>query len=147
MQLLLRQNVKHLGKRGDIVNVATGYGRNYLLPWGLAVSVDPANLREIEEERQRIDVIEDKRRSSLMEIVEGIGKISVTIQTRANEEGHLFGSVGAPEIVAALKEENFDIDPEMITLEKPIKELGVFEIDIRLDPEVAGKVKVWVVGE
>ena len=147
MQLLLRQDVKDLGQRGDVVEVAVGYGRNFLIPRGLAVEVNPANVQQLEAERKRLTAMEEKRRASLREVVDGLAKVSVTIQARANEEGHLFGSVGAAEVAAALAEENFEVSPTDIALEKPIKELGVFEVDIRLDPEVTATVKVWVVGE
>lgn len=147
MQILLRQDVRDLGKRGEVVEVTAGYGRNYLVPRGMAVAVNPANVRLLAEERRRLEVAEAKRRASLTEVAEALRKTSVTIQTRANEEGHLFGSVGPAEVSAALKEEEFDIDPTMVVLEKPIKELGVFEVAIRLDPEVSSALKVWVVGE
>jgi large subunit ribosomal protein L9 len=147
MQLLLKKDVKHLGKRGQVVNVATGYGRNFLLPRGVAVPVNPDNMKMIEAERKRSDAAEAKRRAGLVEIAEAVGKLSITIQARANEEGHLFGSVGPDEIAAAVKDEGFEVHAGMIALEKPVKELGVFEVDIRLDPEVVSRVKVWVVGE
>ena len=147
MQLMLRQNVKNLGKRGDVVKVTTGYGRNYLVPRGMAVPVNPDNVSEVEEEQKRIQVVEDRRLASLTEIAEALGKTSVTIQARANEEGHLFGSVGETEIAAVLVEDKFDVESRMVVLEKHIKELGVFEVEIRLDPAVSAKVKVWVVGE
>ncbi|HUV38787.1 MAG TPA: 50S ribosomal protein L9 [Planctomycetota bacterium] len=147
MQLLLRQDVKQLGKRGQVVNVTTGYGRNYLLPRGMAVTVNPANVRQIEQERRRLDAAEQKRRETLSGTAAGLGKVSVTLQARANEEGHLFGSVGSAEIVAALRDEGFSVTSDMIVLEKPVKELGVFEVEVRLDPEISATVKVWVVGE
>lgn len=147
MQLLLKQDVGDLGKRGDVVEVATGYGRNYLVPRGIAVAVNPENVRQLKEERRRLAVVEAKRKVSLAEVAESLAKASVTIQARANEEGHLFGSVGPAEIIASLKEEGFDVTEPMVVLEKPIKELGVFEVRIRLDPEVSVTVKVWVVGE
>jgi len=148
MQLLLRQDVRDLGKRGEVVRVADGYGRNYLLPRGMAVEVNPANVRQLERERKELEATEAKRRASLEEFAGTLGKVSVTIQARANEEGHLFGSVGAAEIAAAVKEEeNIDVGPEKIVLEKPIKELGVFEVTVHLDPTVSCTLKVWVVGE
>ena len=147
MQLLLKQDVRDLGKRGDVVEVATGYGRNFLIPRGIAVVVNPENVRQLAEERRRLEAVEARRRASLAEIAQTLAKASVTIQARANEEGHLFGSVGAPEIVTALREEGFEVEPAMVVLEKPIKELGVFEVEMRLDPEVSSAVKVWVVGE
>lgn len=146
MRLLLKQDVRDLGKRGEMVDVATGYGRNYLLPRDMAVAVSPTNVRQIEEERKRLHVMEEKRRASMAEVTEVLGKLSVTIQARANEEGHLFGSVGPAEVAAAICEEDFDVRPAMIILEKPIKELGVFEVEVRPDPDVSALVKVWVVG-
>jgi large subunit ribosomal protein L9 len=147
MQVLLRQDVRDLGKRGEVVDVADGYGRNYLLPRAMAVAVNPANVRQVEEERRRLEAAEAKRRASLAEVAEALKRVSVTIQARANEEGQLFGSVGVSELVAALKEEGFDLDPTAVMLEKPIKQLGVYEVGMRLDPETSSVVKVWVVGE
>ena len=147
MQLLLKQDVRDLGKRGDVVEVAPGYGRNFLVPRGIAVAVNPENVRLLAVEHRRLEAVEAKRRASLGEVAQTLAKTSVTIQARANEEGHLFGSVGAAEIVAALKEEGFEAAPDMVVLEKPIKELGVFEVEMRLDPEISSVVKVWVVGE
>jgi large subunit ribosomal protein L9 len=147
MQVLLTQDVHSLGKRGEVVDVKDGYGRNYLVPRQLAVPVNSGNVRQVEEERKRLAAVEAKRRASLAELAEALRKVSVTIQSRANEEGHLFGSVGPEEIAAALKEENFDISPSMIELEKPVKQLGVFEVSVRLESDVSSLVKVWVVGE
>jgi large subunit ribosomal protein L9 len=147
MQLLLRQDVANLGKRGDVVSVKEGYGRNFLLPRGFAVVVNPGNVKQLAEERRRITVAETKRLATLSQQAEALGKVSLTIQAKANEENKLFGSVGPAEIVAALKAENFEIDPSTIALDKPVKELGVFEVKIQLAPDVAATVKVWVVGE
>ena len=147
MQLLLRQDVQSLGKRGEVVDVAEGFGRNYLVPRGMAVAVNPANVRQLEDERKRLEAAETKRLASLAQVVEALGKVSITIQAKANEENKLFGSVGPAEIVAALKEENFQVDPSMVLLDKPVKELGVFEVKIQLAPEISSVIKVWVVGE
>jgi large subunit ribosomal protein L9 len=129
------------------VDVKDGYGCNFLVPRRMAVPVNPGNVRQVEEERRRLAAVDAKRRASLAELAEVLGKVSLTIQARANEEGHLFGSVGPEEVAAALKEENFDISPSMIALEKPVKQLGVFEVPIRLDSDLSSVVKVWVVGE
>ncbi len=147
MQLLLRQDVEKLGKRGDVVNVAVGYGRNYLLPRGMAVAVKAGNVKQIEEERRRLTVAEAKRRETLTQTAEALGKLSLTLQAKANEENKLFGSVGAAEVVAALRAENFAVEPSMIVLEKPIKELGVSEVKVQLAPDIAAVGKLWVVGE
>ncbi len=147
MQLLLTQDVKDLGKRGEVVNVKAGYGRNFLLPRGIAVAVNPSNLKQIEQERKRLAVQDQKRLATLSQQAEALGKLSLTIQAKANEENKLFGSVGPAEIVAALKAENFGIEPSMIVLEKPIKDLGVTEVKVQLAPDIAAVVKVWIVGE
>jgi len=147
MQLLLRQDVQDLGKRGEVVNVADGYARNFLLPRGMAMSVSPANMRLLEAERKRLEIAETRRLASLATLAEALGKVSLTITARANEENKLFGSVGPAEICVALKEENFDVEPSMVILDKPVKELGVYEVKIQMTPEVAAVVKVWVVGE
>ena len=147
MELLLKQDVRDLGKRGDVVEVAPGYGRNFLVPRGLAVAVSPENVRLLAVERRRHEAAQAERRASLTEVAQTLAKTSVTIQARANEEGHLFGSVGAAEIAAALKEEGFQAEPSMVVLEKPIKELGVFEVQMQLGADISGVVKVWVVGE
>ena len=147
MQLLLRQEVENLGKRGDVVNVSEGYGRNFLLPRGFAVAVKAGNVKQLEQERHRLVVEEKKRRESLAATAEALGKVSLTIQAKANEEQKLFGSVGPAEIVAALKDENIAIDPSMVVMDKPIKELGVSEVTVQLSPDVSAVVKLWVVGE
>ena len=147
MQLLLKQDVRRLGRRGEVVNVTPGYGRNYLVPQGLAVEVNPTNVEQIEGERRRMKAVEDKLHADMVQKAEGIKKLSLTITARANEEGHLFGSVGVDDILVVLKEEGFDVAPVAIQLEKPIKELGVIDVPFRLHPDVAGTVKVWVVGE
>ncbi len=147
MQLLLRQDVENLGKRGDVVNVAVGYGRNFLLPRGMAVAVKAGNVKQIEEERRRLAVAEAKRRETLTQTAEALGKLSLTLQAKANEENKLFGSVGAAEVAVALRAENFEVEPSMIVLEKPIKELGVSEVKVQLAPDITAVVKLWVVGE
>ncbi len=147
MELLLRQNVEKLGKRGEVVNVSEGYGRNYLLPRGMAVAVKAGNVKQIEEERRRLAVAEAKHHETLKQTAEALGKLSLTIQAKANEENKLFGSVGAAELVKALKDENFTVEPSMIVLEKPIKDLGVTEVTVQLAPDISAVLKVWVVGE
>jgi large subunit ribosomal protein L9 len=147
MQVLLKKDVRDLGKRGEVVEVAVGYGRNYLLPQGIAIEVDRENQKQIEEERKRMAATEARRKATLKEQAEALSKVSITISAKANEEQHLFGSIGPAEIVAALKEEGFDVPPTAVVLDKVIKELGVTEVNVKLDPEVQCVVKVWVVGE
>ena len=147
MEVLLRADVPKLGKRGEVVKVATGYARNYLLPQKLALSVTPANVQLLERERKKSELLETERVAKLEQLAASLGESSVTLTVRANEEGHLFGSVGAESIAEALKAKGFAIGPEMIDLAEHIKELGVYELTVKLDPKVSGKIKVWVVGE
>lgn len=145
MQLLLKQTVNNLGRLGDVVTVKDGYARNFLLPLGYAVPITAANKQEIERAREMAMAEERARLDSLKGLVSQLAETSVTIEGRANEEGHLFGSVTAAQIAESLREKGFAIDPKAVRLEAPLKEIGVFDVDIHLHAEVEAKVKVWVV--
>src|SRR6476646_55784 len=122
MQLVLTEDVMHLGKQGDLVEVKSGYGRNFLLPNGLATIPSEHNLRLIERYKKRVQQAREAKVADLKVMAEQIQRLPpVTIESQANEEGHLYGSVGAPEISKALKTQNFKVDPEMVRLEGPIK--------------------------
>lgn len=145
MDLLLRQNIESLGRVGDVVKVKSGYARNYLLPRGLAIPVTKANLAEIEVARKKALAEEQARIGTLKELVGKLVETSVTIEGRANEEGHLFGSVNAAQIAEALRAKGFAIDEKQVRLEHPLKEIGVFDVKLHLHQEVDATVKVWVV--
>jgi large subunit ribosomal protein L9 len=145
MQLLLKHNVENLGRIGDLVKVRDGYARNFLLPRGLAMIVNRGSLAEIERLRARARTEELERVKSLKEHATSLGETSVTIEGRANQEGHLFGSVNAAQIAQALRAKGFKVDERQVRLEHPLKEIGVFDVPIHLHAEVAATVKVWVV--
>lgn len=145
MQLVLTEDVTHLGKQGDLVEVKLGYGRNYLLPNGLATIPSEHNLRLLERYKQRVTQMREARMADLRVMAEQIQRVTVTIEANANEEGHLYGSVGAPEIAAALRKHNLNIDEEMVRLEGPIKECALFAVKIHLGFESETEVKVLVV--
>lgn len=145
MDLLLRQNIESLGRVGDVVKVKSGYARNYLLPRGLAIPVTKANLAEIEVARKKALAEEQARIGTLKELVGKLVETSVTIEGRANEEGHLFGSVNAAQIADALRAKGFAIDEKQVRLDHPLKEIGVFDVKLHLHQEVDATVKVWVV--
>jgi len=145
MELLLRKSVESLGRIGDVVNVKAGYARNYLMPFGLAVPVTKANRDEIEKARAQALAEEHARVDSLKELATKLQETSVTIEGRANEEGHLFGSVTGVQIAAALREKGFAIEPKMVRLDNPLKEIGVFDVELHLHADVETKTKVWVV--
>jgi len=145
MDLLLRQNIDSLGRVGDVVKVKPGYARNYLLPRGLAIPVTKANLAEIEVARKKALAEELARVGTLRELVVKLAETSVTIEGRANEEGHLFGSVNAAQIAASLRDKGFPIEEKQVRLEHQLKEIGVFDVKLHLHQDVDATVKVWVV--
>jgi large subunit ribosomal protein L9 len=145
VQLLLIQSVDHLGKQGDVVSVKRGYALNYLLPQGLATIATNHHKRMVEKHRARLMEIEKARLASLRQLSEAIAKQSVTIEANANEEGHLYGSVNANDIAAALKGAGFHITTDQVRLEGPLKELGLYTVKIHLHAEIDAELKVWVV--
>ncbi|MGE3174373.1 MAG: 50S ribosomal protein L9 [Planctomycetota bacterium] len=145
MELLLKHSVEHLGRVGDVVKVKSGYARNYLLPRGLAVMVTKANVAEIERARVQALQEEQARIGSLKELAQKLAETSVTIEGRANEEGHLFGSVTGAQIAAALREKGLPIEERQIRLDNPLKEIGVVDVAVHLHQDVESTIKVWVV--
>ena len=145
IELLLIQSVDQLGKQGDVVEVKPGYAKNYLLPQGLATFATEHHKRMVDKHRARLRSIEEQRLVGLRTTAEEMGKQSVTIEANANDEGHLYGSVGAPEIVAALKRSEITITEDQVRLEGPLKELGLYTVKIHVGHEIEGELKVWVV--
>ena len=145
MKLLLQRNIEKLGNIGDIVEVAAGYGRNYLLPQGLAVEVTADNVNRFEGMRRRLIALEQETKEKFEVLAKEIEKASCTVVTNASEEGHLYGSVSARDIAAQFAAEDIEIEPKSILLAEPIKELGIYMVRIRLHPDVECEAKVWVV--
>jgi large subunit ribosomal protein L9 len=145
VELLLVQSVEHLGVQGDVVQVRPGYATNYLIPQGLATLATDHHKRMVEKHRAQLEAIEKARLSSLRNLAIELGKQSITIEANANDEGHLYGSVGADEVANALKRNNFHIAADQVRLKGPLKELGLYTIDIHLGHEIEAEVKVWVV--
>jgi large subunit ribosomal protein L9 len=145
VELLLIQSVEHLGKQGDVVEVKLGYAMNYLLPQGLATIATDHHKRMVDKHRAKLEAIEKARVASLHALAADLGKQSITIEANANDEGHLYGSVGAAEVANALKRNNFHIAADQVRLKGPLKELGLYTIAIHLGNEVEAEVKVWVV--
>ncbi len=145
IELLLIQSVENLGKQGEVVEVKNGYALNYLIPEGLATIATDHHKRMVEKHKAKLHEIELQRQAELRKQATEISKQSVTIEAKATEEGHLYGSVGAPEIVAALKKNNVSLSTDQIKLEGVLKELGLYTVKIRFSSEVEGELKVWVV--
>ncbi len=145
MKLLLQRNIEKLGNIGDIVEVPPGYGRNYLLPKGLAVEVTADNINRFEGMKRRLIAIEQETKEKFELLAKEIEGASCTVVTNASEEGHLYGSVTARDIAAQFVAEDIEVEPKAIVLPEPIKELGIYMVNIRLHPEVECEAKVWVV--
>tara|TARA_R110002049_G_scaffold47902_3_gene138510 strand:- start:27480 stop:28028 length:549 start_codon:yes stop_codon:yes gene_type:complete len=145
VQLLLIHNVEHLGKQGDIVEVKNGYAMNYLLPQGLATVASEHHRRMVEKHREKLRAMELEKLKSYRELADELAAQSITIEANANDEGHLYGSVGPHEIVDALKQAGFSLAQDQIRLEGPLKELGLYTVKVHLHSEVDASLKVWVV--
>ncbi len=145
MQLLLTSKVTDLGQQGDLVRVRPGYARNYLLPQGLATFATPHNLRIVEKHRERLRQLEEAKKAELRNLAAQIGKMSITIEANANAEGHLYGSVNSDQIAEAMRTDNLQITSEMVRIEGPLKELGLYSIKIHLGHDIETEVKLWVV--
>ncbi len=145
IELLLIQAVEHLGQQGDVVVVRPGFAMNYLLPQGLATVASDHHKRMVEKHRAALDKIEKARLAGLRALAEELGRQSITIEANANDEGHLYGSVGAVEIVNALKRNKIAIAQDQVRLQGPLKELGLYTVKIHVAHEIEGDLKVWVV--
>ena len=145
VQLLLIQSVDHLGKQGEVVTVKRGYAMNYLLPQGLATMASDHHKRMVEKHKARLQEIHNKRMASFRTVADEIGKQSITIEANANDEGHLYGSVGPTEIINALKKQDHTITADQVRLKGPLKELGLYTVKIHLGHEIESDLKVWVV--
>lgn len=145
MQVLLTHVVPHFGNPGELIKVRPGFARNYLLPQGLATFATPHNLRIVEKHRERLVKLEQAKRADLLGLAQQIMQRSITIEANANAEGHLYGSVNADQISAALKADNFPIEIENVRIEGPLRELGLYTIKLHLGQDVDTEVKLWVV--
>lgn len=145
MKLLLIEDVESLGKQGEVVEVKPGYGRNFLIPQGLATFVSPETMLRIEKHKAKVEAIRLAKLADLKVLARKLEKVSITIEANATEEGHLYGSVTAVDISKALKAESFEVDEENVRLEGPLKELGLYQVSVHLAEEVDTEVKVWVV--
>ena len=147
MEVILREDIEKLGSRGQIVKVAAGYARNYLLPQKLAVAATAANKKIIEQERQAHLRREAKEKSSAEDLSRMMTGVAVTIAQKAGELEQLFGSVTSKDIAEALERQGYTIDRRKIHLEEPIKQLGEFKVPIRLHREVTIEITVRVIPE
>ena len=147
MEVILREHVDNLGRRGEIVKVADGYARNYLLPRKLALLATEGNKKQIERERVKFDAKELEEKKVADAVADRLKAVEISIARKVGETEALYGSVTTADIAEALHAKGFDIDRRKVQLHEPIKKLGEFEIPVRLHREVTVNVKVRVVPE
>jgi large subunit ribosomal protein L9 len=147
MKLILREDVENLGRGGDVVDVKPGYGRNFLLPRGLAVNANPKNLREIEHQKSVASAKAAKLKASATAVAKRLSETPVTLKRKVGDQEKLFGSVTALDIAEALAARGLQIDRRSIELAEPIKTIGEFEVSVKLHHDIVGKAKVKVEAE
>ena len=147
MEVILRQHVDNLGRRGDVVKVADGYARNFLLPRKLALVVTDGNKKQIERERSKLDALEAEEQKVAEAIATRLAGVEVEVARKVGETEALYGSVTTADVAAALHAKGFDIDRRKVQLLEPIKKLGEYDVPVKLHREVVARVKVKVVAE
>ncbi len=145
MRVILKQDVENLGSKGDIVDVAPGFGRNYLIPKTLAIEVTSSNMKMIEIERQALKKKLEKERQSFEGLIQNLNQIALSFKRKAGEKDMIFGSVSSSDIKDALHELGFEIDKKKILLEEPIKRLGNYSVPIKIFQEDKAEIKVEVI--
>ncbi len=145
MDVILRAAIDQLGEPGEIVKVSPGYGRNFLLPRGLAYEAPAGNRKRIEQERARLEAAEATRKAAASEIATKLEQVQLTFAARVGDEGKLFGSITATDIAHQLEAQGFHVEKRMIELHEPIKALGVYKVPVRLHAGVHPEIKVWVI--
>jgi large subunit ribosomal protein L9 len=147
MKLILREDVENLGHGGDLVEVKPGYGRNYLLPRGLAVAANTKNVRALDHQKQVAAAKAAKLKASAQAVAKRLAETPITLKRKVGEQDKLYGSVTALDVAEALTARGLEIDRRSIDLSEPIKSVGEFEVPVKLHHEVVGKVKVTVQAE
>ena len=145
MEVILREDIERLGSRGDVVKVAPGYARNFLLPKKLAVAATESNKKIVEQERQAHLRRESKVQGDAQELAKLMAAVEITIAQKAGENDHLFGSVTSADLAAALEKQGYTIDRKKIQLDDPIKTLGDFKVAVKLHRNVSIDIPVHVV--
>ena len=147
MKVILKQDVEKVGRRGDVVNVAPGFGRNFLIPRKMAIVVTPTNMKMIEIERQALKKKADAERQSFQTLVQKLNQVVLTFTRRAGEKDVIFGSVSAGDVKEALDGLGFEVDKKKILLDEPIKRLGNFAVPVKVSHDDRAEVKVVVARE
>jgi large subunit ribosomal protein L9 len=147
MKVILKEDIKHVGKMGQIVDVADGYARNYLIPKGLVTEASTKNIKFLEHEKRIIQEKSKKIRNSVQDLASRISSLTISIKAKAGEEGKLFGSITTMDVAEALQKEGVEIDKKKISFEEPIKRLGSYTVNIKLHPDVSAPLNIQIVEE
>ena len=147
MKVILKEDVKNLGKMGDMVNVAEGHARNFLIPQKLAVEAITKNIKALELQKKVIQKKANKEKNSAQALSEKIAALNLTIKAKAGEEEKLFGSITSMDIAAELKNEGIDIDKKKISIDEPIKRLGAYTVGVKVHPDITTQLNITVVAE
>jgi large subunit ribosomal protein L9 len=147
MKVILKQDVENVGRKGDVVNVAPGFGRNFLIPRRLALAVTASNMKMIEIERAALRKKADAERESFQDLIQKLNATTLSFSRKAGEKDHIFGSVSATDIKEALDGLGFEIDKKRILLDEPIRRLGNYAIPVKVYHDDKAEVKVAVVKE
>jgi len=147
MKLILTQNVPKLGALGAVINARDGYARNYLLPRGIALEYTPQNMKIVGEKTKKSELQNSKQKEAAQALAEKLANYSCTIAVKIIEEDRLFGSVTEDMIQKALAQDDIAVDKNAVIMDEHIKKLGVYQISLKLHPEVSADIKVWVVKE
>ncbi|MES2767375.1 MAG: 50S ribosomal protein L9 [Bacteroidota bacterium] len=145
MKVILRQDVENLGSMGDSLTVKDGYGRNYLIPRGMAYYATSGAMKVLEGEKKQYKAKMDKLKAGAEEIAAKLAELQISVAMKVGEEGRLFGTVTPQMIGQELEMRGFGIDRRAITIDEPIKTLGVFDVQVKLHPDVIAPLKVWVI--
>lgn len=145
MKVILTEEIRGLGTRGDVVTVKDGYARNYLIPKNLAQEATKGNLNAIEHQRRKWALLAQEEKAAAQKQADAVRGVKIQIEKRVGEHGHLFGSVTANEIADALLEKGIEVDKRRIELAQPIKNIGMHDVDVRLHREVTASIQVEVV--
>jgi large subunit ribosomal protein L9 len=144
MNVILTEDIQSLGRIGEVVKVAPGYARNYLLPKGLALTATGRNVNELDHRKRILAQKREKVRQQRLSVAEKLNQLQITVKRKVVEEDKLYGSVNVAEIARILGEQGFDIDRKDIKLAQPIKELGTFPVPVRIDADITAEVKFVV---
>ncbi len=144
MEVILCQDVANLGKAGEVVKVKDGFGRNYLIPRQVALAATKENLKNADKLKVKMQAVYEEKRKEAEVLAEKLAKVSCTITVEVNDQEKLYGAVSEADILRTLEQEGFVYERKDLVLEKPVEELGIFDIGVKLHPDVIGKFRLWV---